>query len=188
MASSSVIRDVTETLRALLEAKMTTPSLEITVSAPPHVKLTADHLLNLFLYQVIESPFTKNQPAIAQGPSELQRSPLCLNLYYLVTPYVVDTEGSTVDEHLILGDAMRVLFDHPLLFGPTLRGDLAGTETEIKVGLSRMNLEEHTRIWHALQIPYRLSACYEVKLAAIDSEMRQTTVRVATQETRYGGT
>lgn len=186
MASASVIRDVTETLRLLLEAEMTTPSLEVTVNSPQRVSMSTDHMLNLFLYQVMENPFAKNQPAIPRGASELERAPLSLNLYYLLTPYVTETEASTVDEHLILGDAMRVLYDHMLVFGARLQGDLSGSESHLKVGLSRMNLEEQTRIWHALQIPYRLSACYEVKLAALDSEIRRVTSRVAIQETRIG--
>jgi len=44
--------------------------------------------------------------------------------------------------------------------------------------LCPMTLEELTRIWNALQSPYRLSVCYEVRIALIESEIRQTVSRV----------
>jgi hypothetical protein len=33
-----------------------------------------------------------------------------------------------------------------------------------------MSLEERTRVWHAVQKPYRLSACYEVRVINLESE------------------
>ena len=40
---------------------------------------------------------------------------------------------------------------------------------EIRVILCRLPLEEVTRIWEALQEPYRLSVCYLVRVIRIDS-------------------
>ncbi|WP_289021072.1 DUF4255 domain-containing protein [Desulfobacter postgatei] len=185
MASNSAIRDVTSTLQSLLESDMSTPNLEVSATSPKSISLDTDHLINIFLYQVTENPFAKNQPPLVRGATGTTRGPLSLNLYYLITPYVTDTL-STLDEHLILGDALRVLYDNAVVSGTMLQGDLAGTGTQIKLGLCRMNLEEQTRIWNALQIPYRLSVSYEAKVVFIDSETDWDVRRVTTMETRYG--
>ena len=115
------------------------------------------------------------------------RAPLALNLYYMLTPYVPDKEDN-LDEHLILGDGMRILYDNPIITDPLLAGALKGSGEEIRITQCALNLEEQTRIWNALQMAYRLSANYVVKIALLDSENTWDISRVETQETLYGQT
>ncbi|MEE8587285.1 MAG: Pvc16 family protein, partial [Acidobacteriota bacterium] len=42
-----------------------------------------------------------------------------------------------------------------------------------KIDLCQFDIEEQTRIWNALNKPYRLSACYEVRIVSIDSTIRR---------------
>lgn len=184
MSQYSVIKDVSETLQQLLIDKAT-DTIEVTVNSPQKVTLSSSHLLNLYLYQVVEDQFAKNQEPMRRGARQLVRSPLALNLFYMLTPYVPDTENS-IDEHLILGDAMRIFYDNPIITDPHLRGALKGTGEEIRISLCTMNLEEQTRIWNALQMSYRLSVSYEVKIALIDSQNVWDISRVEIQETLYG--
>jgi len=37
--------------------------------------------------------------------------------------------------------------------------------------MSPLSLEERTRVWHAVQKPYRLSVSYEVRVVNLDSEI-----------------
>ncbi len=186
MSQYNVIRDVSETLTSLLDDNLASSgSIEVSATSPQRVSLSTDHRLNLYLYQVSENPYAKNKGPVLRGPRRHERAPLALNLYYMLTPYVPDTEDN-LDEHLILGDAMRILYDNPVVTDPLLRGGLRGSGAEIKVVLCSLNLEEQTRIWNSLQISYRLSVCYEVRVALIDSQNIWNISRVETQETLYG--
>jgi hypothetical protein len=185
MSHFSVISDISLTLQKLLETGIvSTDTIEITLTSPQRVTLTTDRLINLYLYQVIENPFAKNQEPIRVGHNRLRHPPLALNLYYLLTPYAKD-ERDNKDEHLLLGEAMRVFYEHSILKDPILQGSLKGSSEEIKLVLCPMNLEELTRIWNSLQMSYRLSVCYEARIALVDSMLEREIKRVEIKETVY---
>ena len=50
-------------------------------------------------------------------------------------------------------------------------GSLAAEDQALKVTLAPLSLEERTRVWHAVQRPYRLSISYEVRVVRLDSEV-----------------
>lgn len=187
MSSHNVIRDVSETLRMLLKNELNqigTSGIDVTVNAPQRVSISSGHLLNLYLYQVVEDPYAKNRGPLSRGSSVQQRAPLSLDLFYMVTPYVPSNQDA-LDEHIILGDAMRVLYDHPVIGDSLLQGDLRGSGANFCVVLCRLSLEEQTRIWNALQLSYRLSVCYESRISLVDSSEQWDANRVLTQETVY---
>jgi hypothetical protein len=70
----------------------------------------------------------------------------------------------------LLGRALQTLHDDAILSGPQLLGGLAGTGESLKLKLAPLTLEEQTRVWHAVQRPYRLSLTYEVRVIRIDSD------------------
>ena len=109
--------------------------------------------------------------------------PLALNLFYLVTPFA--PQGEPESEHLLLGATMQVLYDNSILF---LRDETPGEEIaeEVRVILSRLSLEELTRIWEALREPYRLSVCYEVRVTRIDSRRLPDGARVIDRAAQFG--
>jgi len=186
MSNFGVISDVSLTLQKLLETEMSAPTtMEITLTSPQKVTLSLDRLINLFLYQVIENPFAKNQEPVRVGLNRLRHPPLALNLYYLLTPYAKD-ERDNKDEHLLLGEAMRIFYEHSILRDPHLQGALRGSGEELSLVLCPMNLEELMRIWSSLQMSYRLSVCYEVRIALVDSTLERYVTRVEIKETRYG--
>jgi hypothetical protein len=111
---------------------------------------------------------------------ELRKPPLPLMLRYLLTAFA----GDWITEQRMLARAMQALHDRPMRLGSDLRGDpaplgLVGSNVILKTHLSMLTLEEKTRIWHAIQRPYRLSVVYEVRLVEIDAEdgFRVGTVR-----------
>jgi hypothetical protein len=64
--------------------------------------------LSLWLYQVTENEFLKNQPPTRPrngNPLQEAKTPLALNLYYLVTPFMLTAELDLQ----VLGFVMRVL-------------------------------------------------------------------------------
>jgi hypothetical protein len=135
--------------------------------------------LSLWLYQVNENEFVKNQPmARANGPETLRFPPLALDLSYLVTPFAPSGEA----DHLLLGKSMQILYDN----ATTVLLDTAnGVAEELHIILCRLSLEELTRIWEALREPYRLSVCYTVRVTRLDSLRTPTHARVIERATGF---
>lgn len=188
MSTYTVIRDVSETIRDLLEQNLhqvNSASIPVTVNSPRRVIVAGGHLLNLYLYQIQEDAFAKNRPPIPVGDTMLRRAPLALDLYYMMTPYVPDNSNDALDEHIVMGDAMRILYDNAEISGSLLKGALAHTATEIVIVLCKMNLEEQTRIWNSLQSNHRLSVCYQARVVLVDSQDEYEASRVLDQEIVY---
>jgi len=126
--------------------------------------------LSLWLYLVQRDGETLNQPPVRIDSSHMRNPPLPMRLHFLATPIVNrGATGSAQTEQIILGRTLQLLYDHPLFRGTDLRGDLQGTEAELRVRLEPMSLEEITRVWNALDRSYQLSVSYEVGIVDIMS-------------------
>jgi len=133
----------------------------------------ANGRLSVWLYRVVENEYRKNQPSgVTANGDRLVPPPLALSLFYLVTPL-----GTTEDRRQqTLGAAMRTLYDHAIV---PLRDAVAqSVHEELHISLCRLTLEETTRVFEALQAPYRLSVCYEVRTVHIASQRREEGARV----------
>lgn len=181
LGDTTVIADVTDMLTHLLN------ELSVTLDSPAELKLTGTGnewgKINLYLYQVLENPYAKNQPWVTSdiSPSEQNYPPLAVDLFYLLTPYASDTRSA----HSVLGHAMRVFHDHSIIEKPRLPAPLRLIVEQLSITLCPLKLEELTRIWNALQAAYRLSVAYQVKILLIDSENSKTVSRVNTKIISY---
>jgi hypothetical protein len=130
--------------------------------------------VNLFLYNVEHSAAWRNMdlPGRAkQGETGLP--PLALNLYYIITAH-----GQNDDEligHLLLGKAMSILHDHPLLGRDELKtalqaGGLHNQIERLRITPQPISLDEISKLWTGFQTQYRLSAAYEVSVVLIESK------------------
>jgi hypothetical protein len=173
----SVISDVTETMSNLLAG------LDVTLDSPADLKngVGSFEKINLYLYQVVEHAFTKNQPAYPLDDGTLQYPPLTLRLYYLLTPYASDPSSA----HRVLGHAMRTFYDNAIVTDARLAEPLRIVAEKLCIVLLSMKLEDLTRIWNALQTPYRLSVCYEVRVVPIESTLSEETIRTRSRRSIY---
>lgn len=172
MSSYAVIAEVSKKLRSVLwDAFDRDPVIrtivdneaEIVFSNPTETARQDSNQLSIWLYQITEDEFVKNQMMLRGNTPDQQRfPPLALNLFYLITPFA----GGDAD-HLILGKSMQVFYDNALM---TLRNDAMEISEELRLIFCRLTLEELTRIWESLQEPYRLSVCYQVRVTTIESE------------------
>jgi hypothetical protein len=193
MSSYTVIARVSDALRAILwEAFRTDPVIhniigsqqEIVFRNPTETARDSANRLSLWLHQITENEFVKNQPMQRGDDSTSSRfPPLALNLYYLVTPFA--PSGDPESEHLLLGKTMQVLYDNAIL---ALVDNTPGEEVaeELRIIYCRLSLEELTRIWEALREPYRLSVCYQVRVTRIESQRIPGTARILDHTTGYG--
>jgi hypothetical protein len=172
LGDTNIIGDVTQTLKDLLK------ELEVTLDSPATLPTGGESdfkKLNLFLYQVLENPHAKNQHWLSPTATTQEYPSLAINLYYLLTPYAKDM----ISAHQVLSHAMSVLHDNSIVSGKQLLGALPGAVEQLVLLLCPMTLEELTRIWNALQSPYRLSVCYEVRIALLRSTISQNVSRVS---------
>ena len=136
--------------------------------------------LSLWLYQITENEFVKNQPLkMGQQKDALLFPPLALNLYYLITPFASSGES----DYLLLGKTMQVLYSSATIL---IRDHTGRSTEELHIVLSRISLEELTRIWEALQEPYRLSVCYQVRVARVDAGYVPKHARIVERGSDFG--
>lgn len=165
-----IIGDVTRTLSDVLTG------LDVTHDSPAALVGGNGNFkkLNLYLYQVTENAHMKNQPWVTTKNDTLEYPPLAINLYYLLTPYASDA----LTAHQVLTYTMQKFHDNSYLVDEQLEDSLRLTIDHLTIELCSMELEELTRIWNALQTPYRLSVVYEVHIALISSEKQRKPKRV----------
>lgn len=197
MSDFRAIGGVSASLKTLLEDRMEMPTgvteFEVTVSAPRSESeddtAVEKPRINLFLYRVAENGSLKNQEIPGQGhPAAFGHPPLSLNLYYMLTPYGSTTDDEFVNEtvsHLLLGSAMRVLHDIPVITNqlltvrspagqPILSESLRAAFEQIKLTLDPVSLDDLSKVWTALTLPYRLSTAYMVSVVQIESRQART--------------
>jgi hypothetical protein len=126
-------------------------------------------VLTLFLYEIVEDHTIRNRDQRQEllttpgGPRyRVVRPPMPLVLRYLITSWAADRNT----EQLIIGRAMQVLYERQVRRGadldPTLDFPL------LSITLAPLSLDERSRVWWAIQQPYRLSLNYEVRVVDID--------------------
>ncbi|MGE5205790.1 MAG: Pvc16 family protein [Chlamydiota bacterium] len=180
---------VTSAMAELLNKKLNKPPLlgsgtkfRVTTLPPDDDRVSADNSLNLFLYKISESPFARNMNwrGDRSNPRPGDRPPLAVSLNYLVTAYSKKTDSARDDitAHQLLGNAMAVLHEYPVLndvhdgdfdadvdaqFAPELRDSFE----KVKITPLPISMEEFSKIWTGLSKAYRLSVAYEVSLIEI---------------------
>ncbi len=179
MSNALGIAAVTTALRNLLEAGVNGDTLlgfvRTTASPPDKARGSGDNdnQLNLFLYQTtLNAGWRNSDMPRRMQPGEVGQPPLPLNLHYLITVYSRDNDDAL--GHRILGRAMSVLHDHPLLGAGEIRAALAEAGLHDQVERIRLtpqplSLEELSKLWTIFQTQYRLSAAYEATVVLIES-------------------
>jgi Pvc16 N-terminal domain/IPT/TIG domain len=170
MSASTAIGMVSASLRNLLAGEMRlSPGVDVTVLAPDEPG--GNRRVNLFLYKLEENPFLRNQePTVRPGvPNQLVPAPLSLNLFYLLTPYAPnDPQTGNATAHQILGEAMRVLYEHPVVPRDHLDAGLRDARERLQVGQCTLNTEELSNLWTTFSQPFRLSVLYQVSTVQLD--------------------
>lgn len=177
MSSSAVISEVSILLRNILEAGLTTPGNPPTVEVASPVDLTNETTLSIWLYQVTPNAHLRNVPNM-RIRDELSESitPLPLDLYYLLTPL----QKNELKNQTTLGRALQVLYDNSVL-----QLNAGADVEELHLNICQRSIEELAEVWEALQKPYRLSVCFEVRVVRIDSQRTLQPGRIRERATDF---
>ncbi len=184
MSNPQAIASVTATLQSILQNGVTTQSDlgDAQVTILPLDKARGSNTfnqLNLFLYMVVRNAAWANADMPRQvQPGEVAYPPLPLTLYYLITAFGRDDDVAQPFGHELLGKAMSVLHDHPVLSADDIRGatqvllpgsDLDRQVERLRITLHPLSIDELSKLWTGFAMQYRLSAAYEVSVALIES-------------------
>lgn len=130
--------------------------------------------LSVWLYRVTRDESTLNRPPERVSPTQVRPAPLPVRLHYLVAPVTAASGADAPEtEQVILGKALQVLHDRPVLSGVDLRDDLAGTRAVITARFEPLTIDELARIWDALDVSYRTSVSFEVTVVDIEAPTRE---------------
>ncbi len=133
--------------------------------------------LSILLYRVDFNKATRSSwSAVGHGDG---RGHLALDLHYLITPWAENAEH----QHMILGRAMQVLEQTPMLSGPLLyepalpanyadEPQAAVTDT-VQLILEEVSTEALMRTFDSLPSDYRLSVPYVARVVRIDTRVGQ---------------
>jgi hypothetical protein len=187
MSNALAIAAVTATLRNLLTAgiKADTDLDDATVTMQPVDRARTDgnnaNQLNVFLYHILPSAAWRNQhmPTRVRN-GETSSPPIALNLYYLITAYGRNNDAERPYSHQLLGRAMSVLGDHPLLGADEIKAalpknDLWAQVERIRFTLQPLPQDELSKLWTGFQTGFRLSMAYEAAVVLIDSGLSAKT-------------
>lgn len=201
MADFRAIGGVSTTLQTLLRDRLELPgglpSPTITIGPPPfalhsNAPQAENPRLNIYLYRVTENGYLQNQEIPGRGTrGAFGRPPLSLNLHYLITAYgnrALPQDATAFDDsdaQVLLGNAMRVLHDFPVVTAALatvrppsgtqiLHDSLRDEFDRLKTTLEPMTLEDLTKVWTALSLRMRLGAAYVVNVIQIESRRSPT--------------
>jgi hypothetical protein len=105
---------------------------------------------------------------------QLVPPPLSLNLYYLMTPYADNDDNlGNAPLHEILGEAMRIFYEHPVVPDEYLAGDLGTAREQVRIMQNGLDMEELSQVWSTFSEPFRLSVLYEVSVVQLDQSAAQ---------------
>lgn len=126
--------------------------------------------VTLYLYRVTVDEHSRQTRR--PGASNASPAPLSVDLHYLLTAWA----GNPLDEQVAMAWAMRQLHRVPVLDQAVLSPDGGWDRDEtVQILPSEVTTEDVTRIWDALDPPYRLSTTYVARVVRIDPDTEDET-------------
>jgi hypothetical protein len=182
MSNPLAVSAVTAAFAQLLHRALTDtglPGTGVRLDAPDPFQEATGPLLNLFLFDVGPHPsFRADDPHM-----------LGLRLHYLLTSYgegAKGTGGNQLEAQHVLAHAMSYVHDNAILtrvhvrdaiqaysagaaprYGPLATADLDGDVELVKLTPLPQTPDDVSRLWTALNQPYRLSVAYEASAVLI---------------------
>jgi hypothetical protein len=195
MSGTLAIAAVSAVMKSLLHGSLTEYGVlgsvggEVQIGTLPPDKVPEDvPRLNIYFYRPTVNPgwASAELPSRNSDGERISNPYLALDLHYLVTAH------ATKDFHgeILLGYAMQIFHEHPVLARQTIR-DTLGTASpdipeptrvainaaslaeqieQIKITPHQLSLEETSNVWSTLQTEYRPMAAYKVSVVLIESK------------------
>ena len=145
---------------------------------PTDTAKDSSNRVSLWMYLIAENEFVKNAPTHG-SPTPASSSPRSA---WTCTTCSRRSARSADADLLILGRAMQALYGSART---TLINPAAQVAEDLSITLFRRTLDELSRVWEALEEPYRLSVCYQVRVTRVDSMQEMPVSPVLQMTTDY---
>jgi hypothetical protein len=174
-AIAAVTATLTNMIQGAVAVDQTVSSGTVTARPPDRARQGASgNQINLFLYRTTIDAAWRNQDAAGTRAGESGQPPLPLVLTYLITAYGENDEE--ILAHRLLGIAMGVLNDKPLLSRKQISNALAAPGSDLENQVERVRItpdprpqDEISRMWATFGTGYRLSVSYDAAVVLIES-------------------
>lgn len=116
----------------------------------------------IYLYRITQNEFTRNQPPVTPA------RPVSLDLHFLFSLWL----DTATHEHTVLGWLVRELSRYPVL-DPGLLTSSGGFAAMDRLQFvpQELSLDDTSKLWQLLSVPYRLSLTYVVRNVQIGPEV-----------------
>jgi hypothetical protein len=175
-----MIRDLSETLRAILDDKALAtsfPELEkaqIVFDPPVEAFNPAQTTVDVFLYDIRENvELRSNEPMVTRFDQQaiIQRPPLRVACSYLITAWPVGGTEPVLQEHQLLSQALQVLSCFPAIPDKFLQGKLKDQKPTLPMMAARSDgLKDPSEFWTALGNKLRPSITVTVTISMEKTE------------------
>ncbi len=170
----TVIRDVSETLRKLVQGNVSELSdiTRIVFDSPAEITAAATPKLSLFLYKVRYNKYLRTSPPVRTGHDSQQAAPLQLDLMYLFSAHSTNIET----EMIIIEKILALFYDNPVLREPDLEGQLTDNGNDaLRIVPDDLSVDEIEKLWTAFpNKAYRLAIPFIVSPVCIPSGRTST--------------
>lgn len=171
MSKYTVIADVSSYICNLFRSNMTPQPIlneDFIGICTPNEK--EDFILGLYLYDIKESEDVRSINMVNMGINRQKFPPSYLELYYMITAYSnTEIKFRYLDDQKILGRAIQVLKDNPIIDIEKLTNASNLQISQGKIQIINLNNEEKNKIWNFSNVPYRLSMCFKVSPIELES-------------------
>ncbi len=135
--------------------------------------------LTLYLYQVEEDTQGAESGYYQVSQNVERLRPARYNLRFLVTAHSkAPTQLREADQYRMVGAALQVLKDHPVIDAKYLTGSLAEQNAVVRVVLEKTNQDQLLKIWNNTSSTYKLSFVVLLTGVEIDSRRERRFTRV----------
>jgi hypothetical protein len=176
---------VTQALMDLLKQNIPTNIDDSVVpnvtAAPPDKVANPDNTLSFHLYHVAEDAFYKNAVGPGNDVPNVAKTPLALNLFYILTAHhEKDDEFDTQTQQKLMGYALKTFHDHPVVTRKTIIKNTPVLDEDfgsdsIQILLRPVTPENALSFWNSeTSRTTRLSAYYEVRVVMLKPEPPKT--------------
>ncbi len=135
-----------------------------------------DVSLGIHLYDIRESAEIRESGMVSASLETQNFPPAYLSLYYMITAYSgSDVKFRSLQEQRILGKAMQVLHDNPLIPAHEIGQNLAGLD--LRIQFLDLSMEEKLQIWGSGS-SYQTSLFYRISPVELESSKTRRVSRV----------
>lgn len=150
---------------------------ELIALCSPHE--SENNQLTLYLYQVEEDTQGTESGYYPVSRTVERLRPTKYNLRFLVTAHSkAPAQMKEADQYRMVGAALQVLRDHPVIDQQYLSGSLSEQNTQIRVVLEKTSQDQLLKIWNNTSSTYKLSFVVLLSGIEIDSKKERRISRV----------